>query len=760
MSLERRPGWRRGVRTGARVTMIMAVCLPLFAVTGAVAGAGMLLFGDLPGTVPEERPRIQAMPSTVYDGDGNQIGEFREFDLTLEMTPEDVPRVLKDAAVAAEDGRFWQHEGFDVEGLARAALANYREGDTVQGGSTITQQLIRERYLTRDQTVERKLNEIILAARFERDLAADLGSELEAKEEILFEYLDTVYFGAGAYGAAAAAETYFRKPVSELNLSEAATMAGVIPAPSRFSPREDLNTSEERRRTVLRRMLDEGFVTQEEYDDAIGQTLWPASQGDPPGPATVVHPPPLADSATYPYFVDYVRSYLLERYGPETVYRGGLEIHTTIDPELQGLAEAAVGGTLDGTEPPLEMSLVSVEPSTGFVKTLVGGRDFEDSQVNLALGGVYGMQPGSVFKVFTAAKALEEGMGPDTAYDSPSVLQIPGCGGTCSIQGGPGGSVDMARAVSSSVNTYFVQLIMDLGPDEVAELANRMGVSRITLDQEYNVGLTLGAFEVSPLDMAASFAVFANRGIRNDATPVAYVERHDGSMLEDNREREGVQAIHQGVADHSTEMMLGVVEGGTGTGASIGRPVAGKTGTSQANRDAWFAGYTPQLATAVWMGHRDEPQSLYNIQGYGQVFGGGLPASTFANFMGPAHEGLEVEEFPEPGMLPAPGGGERRIPLGAGVPALPRDCGGPCVQLNEPAQAPPGQPDDDDAEPDDGNGDAPDGEPDAQPQQGPDAPTQPQQGGQPNQGQGPQQPQQSPTTLQPLATLPDQDGDL
>lgn len=683
MGVERRPWWRRSWRTILRTGIITALCLPLFVVTGAISGAGMLLFGDLPGTVPEEKPRLQAMPSTVYDADGNQIGEFREFDLTLEMEPADVPRVLKDAVVAAEDSRFWRHEGFDVEGLARAALANYREGDTVQGGSTITQQLIRERYLTRDQTVERKLNEIILAARFERDLAAELGSELEAKEEILFEYLDTVYFGAGAYGAAAAAETYFRKPVAELTLSEAAIIAAVIPAPSRFSPRQDLTAAEERRRTVLRRMLDESFVTQAEFDEAIVQSLWPASQGDPPGPATVVHPPPMAESAQYPYFVDYVRSYLVERYGPEVLYRGGLEIHTTIDPGLQSLAQASVSETLDGTEPPVEMSLVSVEPSTGFVRALIGGRDFEQSQVNLALGGVYGMQPGSAFKSFTAAKALEQGMGPDTAYDSPSVLYVPGCGGECAIHGGPGGSVDMRRAMSASTNTYFSQLIMDVGADEVAELANRMGVSRITLDREYNIGLTLGAYEVSPLDMAAAFGVFANRGVKVDATPVAFVERPDGSLLEDNREREGEQVIHPSVADHSTDLMRGVVEGGTGTGAAIGRPVAGKTGTSQENRDAWFVGYTPQLATSVWMGHGDVPRPLRNIKGYGQVYGGGLPASTFASFMGPAHEPLPVEDFPEPGPLVAAGGGERRVPRGAGPSELPTDCGGPCVEIPE-----------------------------------------------------------------------------
>ena len=681
MSLERRPWWRRSLRGGVRVALVLVVCLPLLVVATAVSGASLLLFGDLPGTVPDPKPKVLAQPSIVYDALGNQIGEFREFDLTVQMAPEDVPQVLEDAVVAAEDNSYWEHQGFDVEGLARAALANYREGATVQGGSTITQQLVRERYLSRDRTVERKLNEIILATRFERDLADELGSERAAKEQILFEYLDTVYFGGGAYGAAAAAETYFRKPVSALTISESAVLAQLIPAPSKYGPRDNVVLAEQRRRNVLKSMLDLGMITQAQFDEAYDQVLWYSPLGVPPGPATVFHPPPQTTIGTHPYFLDYVRVYVTERYGTEVLYRGGLEIHTTLDPRLQDLAHAAVDQGLAGTEAPLELSLVSVEPATGHVKALIGGRDFNASQVNLALGGVTGMQPGSSFKAFTVAKALEEGYRPETAYFSPGVLYVPGCQGRCAIHGGAGGEITMRTATTNSINTYFAQLILDLGPNNVAELANRLGVTRITLDKEYNLGLTLGAFEVSPLDMAAGFSVFANHGIKADATPVAYAVRPDGTLLEDNRGPHGVRVLNAAVADTTTDLLTGPVERGTGRRADFGRPAAGKTGTAQDNRAAWFVGFTPQLSTAVWMGYSDTPKPLRGIGGFGEVYGGTIPAMTWRRFMEPAHEGLPVVEFPAPGPLPPPASGIRDVPKGLGLPEVPRDCSGSCYGI-------------------------------------------------------------------------------
>lgn len=698
MTVERRPRLRRTVRATGRIAAVLVIGLPLLLVGTASAGIGLLLFGNLPGTVPEENPREASQPSHVYDIFGNEIGVFREFDLTVPMTKENVPQVLKDAVIASEDRNFWTHRGIDPEGLFRAALTNYREGTVVQGGSTITQQYVKERYLTSERTISRKLNEAVLATRVERDLADELGSERAAKEEILFRYLDQTYFGGGAYGAGAAAQTYFRKDVTQLTLSEAALLAGIIPAPSKFGPRENFFLAEGRRQDVLKAMLDEEMITQAQFDEAFAQPVWYAGFGFTEGPVTLVHPAPSGGATAHHYFVDYVRRYLEDRYGHDLVIRGGLRIETTIDPFLQQKAEKAVSDNLRGTAYPLEMSLVSIEPSTGHVRAFVGGRDFNASQVNLGLGGSTGMQAGSSFKTFTVAAALESGFTPETIYPGGPYVE-PGCvmagGRPCPALGGAGGTMRSATAASS--NAYFVQLANDVGADKVAEMANRLGLSSwITLDREYTPRITLGQYSVSPLEMAAGNATLANHGVRPHVTPVLKVTKPDGTVLEDNSRPNGQQVLHPAIADTTTDLLRGVITGGTGRRADIGRPAAGKTGTADDYRAAWFAGYTPQLATAVWIGYADEPRPMYNIAGFGRVEGGSIPAKTWGEFMRAAHEGLPVIDFPVPGPLPPPrSDGDApapRRPNQRSVGTLPRDCGGPCVQspsLPPPAEPPP-----------------------------------------------------------------------
>jgi penicillin-binding protein 1A len=611
----------------------------------------------------------------VFDANGTLIGEFRQFDLTVPIQPTDVPDVVKDAVVAAEDRNFWEHDGLDAEGLTRAALANYEEGEVVQGGSTITQQYVKSRFLSGERSLERKLTEAILATRIEREMT---------KDEILFGYLDTTYFGAGAYGIGAPSESYFRKSVRDLTISEAALLAAVIPAPSRFEPLAQPFVAEARRVEVLEAMHEEGYITRDELETAKTETLWFAGLGVPDRPATVYHPPPRADAGSYPYFQDYVRTYLTEKYGEDLVFRGGLRIETTIDPNLQALADAAVANELEGTAPPLEMSLVSMDPSTGHVKALVGGRDWNASQVNLALGGTLGMQPGSAFKTFTLAAALERGYGPDTVYPAPGAWSPPGCSttGLKNYSGGGYGSLSLDAATRSSVNTVFLQLIYDIGPPNVAELANRVGLERIK-PEDYgpcNVSLTLGAGEVSPLEMAAGYSVFANHGVKAPATPVLRVTDAQGNVIEDNSAPQGEQVVNASVADWVTQIERGVITSGTGRRANFGRPASGKTGTADDYRAAWFVGYTPQLATAVWIGHSDIPRSLRGINGFSTVTGGSIPARVWKAFMEPAHEGLPVLDFPPPGPLPAPNGdlvirpSPRRAPI-----ELPRECGGVCA---------------------------------------------------------------------------------
>jgi penicillin-binding protein 1A len=671
--------------------VIVGVCVP------AAAGTAFwtLLRMDVPGALPTDtNPRVRSMPTTVVDADGNEIGEFRAFELTVPIRWRDIPQVLIDAVVAVEDRNFWEHDGVDPEAIVRAALTNFEEGDTVQGGSTITQQYVKNTYTTGERDLSRKLREALLATRLEREVG---------KAEILFRYLNSVYFGDGAYGIGAAAESYFRKPVSELTPSEAALLAGTIAAPARYGPRVNADVADERRILALRAMRDEGYLTRAEFRAARDEHIWFAPFGDPPGPATVVHPAPNDENHTlHPYFVDYVRRYLLARFDHRTVYRGGLRIETTIDPRLQIQAQQAVSETLDGTAPPLEMSLVTVDPASGYVRAMVGGRDFYANQVNLALGGSLGMQPGSSFKAFVLASAFEHGIGPEERYPAPSSISFPGCDGTCEIsnaEAGGGGTQDLRSATTHSTNTVFAQLINDVGPQAVAELANRVGVRSIDPEAtQYGVSLALGSYEVSPLEMAAGYSVFANRGIRVPVSPIRRVLDAEGRVLLDNTNPQGEQVIHQAVADNVTSLLEGVIAGGTGEAADIGRPAAGKTGTAQEYRAAWFVGYTPQLSTAVWMGYSDVPRPLVGIKGVGSVFGGTFPAQTWARFMRSALDGVPALPFAEPGPLPpptlapvptapAPPGAPPPPPPfepSAGAPMEPgviaSDCNGPCDQ--------------------------------------------------------------------------------
>ncbi|MEI7593171.1 MAG: transglycosylase domain-containing protein [Actinomycetes bacterium] len=707
----RRPITRRGLRTGVRVLLVVALGVPLMIGAAAASGFGSLLYGDLPGTVPEEHERVISRPSYVYDSTGAQIATFREFDLNLPMTKEDVPQVLKDAVIAAEDRKFWTHNGVDPEGLIRAAVTNYREGETVQGGSTITQQYVKNTYLSNERSVERKLNEAVLATRLERDLTQQLGSTRAAKEEILFRYLNTTYFGSGAYGAAAAAQSYFRTDVHDLSISQAAALVAIIPAPSKYGPRDDIGKAEQRRKEVLGEMRDQGSISDAQYEDAKAKVLWVDGFGTPSVPTTAVFGPPEKGAAQYPFFVDYVRRYLIDKYGEDAVYRGGLRVDTTIDPRLQGLAETAVTDVVNKARPdpaghPLGMALVSVEPSTGYVKAMVGGQDFATSQVNLALGGSTGFQPGSSMKPYTMAAALELGVTPETVFPAVGAWPVPGCRKTptnsCVINGEAAST--MAPAIAESSNTYFAELAYDIGPNNIARMANRLGAratpgAPIGIDAtrtNYAVGLTLGTSELSPLNQAVGFATFVNHGVRHDPTPVTRVTEPNGRVLENNANQPGTPVLNAAIADTVTDLLRGPVTFGTASRslADFGRPAAGKTGTTQNNADAWFVGFTPQLSTAVWLGHTDGINTLVGF-GSGPVFGGTVPAATWKAFMKPALEGVAPLDFVIPGALPAPGGGglDQGAPLDSGarranelnVPDLPRDCGGPCIAADAPA---------------------------------------------------------------------------
>ncbi len=639
---------RLGMRTLGRsivLLVVTAVMVPL--VTGGTVLAA-LLFLPLPASLPPARPGVEALVSRIYDINGNEIGVFRQFDSTKPVGRADIPEVLKQAVIAAEDRRFYEHSGVDVWGTARALWADVRSQEVLQGGSTITQQYVKNAYVGDERSLSRKVREAVVASQLDRQVD---------KDEILFRYLERIYLGEGAYGVGAAAETYFHKAVSDLSVSEAALLAGLIPAPSRYEPRGNPALAEEKRMFVLDAMLAEAMITPEQHAEAALQRVWLASADatPPAGGATVVHPREQAETP-YPYFVDYLQRYLDLRYGEDAVYQQGLRIYTTLDPRIQEEAERSVGETLSGTEPPLEMSLVAVEPLTGFVKGLVGGRDFASSRVNLALGaagGGSGRQPGSSFKPFVLARALETGVSPTRTYSGRSPLAI-GDYNAQNYGGDSYGRVDLRTATSKSINTAYVQLINDVGVQETMELAKRMGISTSDYREGFHgLSIALGSLDVSPLDMASAFGVFAARGERAEPTPVVRVLDTEGNVLEDNAEPERSRVLEEITADNVNQILQGVLEaGGTAGDNGIDRPAAGKTGTAQDNGNAWFVGYTPTLSTSVWMGYSDAPRPMRDIGGVrGGITGGSLPATTWESFMRGALADVPVTDFTEPAPI-------------------------------------------------------------------------------------------------------------
>ncbi len=630
------------------VLRLLAALAIAVVVVPPVAGAvvvGTLVKAPLPvGQLPAEKATLTAEPSTVFDASGRQIGLFRGFDQTVEVKRSEIPQNLKDAVVAIEDQRFWVHDGVDFEGIARAARTNLEVGGIAQGGSTITQQFVKNVYLSGEQTIERKVEEALLATEVEKRMS---------KDEILFGYLTSSYYGSGAYGIGAAAEIYFDKPVTELDISEAATLAGVVQAPSRLSPYVDREAAEERRRLVLQAMLDQDLITEEQYEREVQRRLWSIEDGDlPGGSVTTLVPRPAKGAIHAPYFVDYVEAELVERLGPDLVYNGGLVVETTLMPELQDAAETAVAKRLRNTEYPVEMASATIDPSTGHIVSMVGGRDYEASQVNLAIGGSTGFQPGSSFKPIVMAAAFSLGLGPETEYPAPATWDVPGCSGNqCTVSNYDHrgrGDISLRSAMHASVNTVFVQLVLDVTIGRTVALARDLGLARLDPDRTYGASLALGAAESSPLEMASAYGTFANRGIRVAPTGLLRVIDSSGNVLIDNRARPGDRVVEEVVADNVTDVLVGVIEQGTGKAANIGRPAAGKTGTAQAYRAAWFVGYTPDYATAVWMGHADRLAPLRNVNGVGNVTGGSHPAVAWAEIMRSAHEGLEQREFPEP----------------------------------------------------------------------------------------------------------------
>jgi penicillin-binding protein 1A len=674
--------------------LLVAVITPI--VCAAVV-LGSLIFLPLPATLPTPKAGLESQSSHVYDSTGAEIAVFKQFDTSIPVQPSDIPQVMKDAVITSEDRDFYTHGGVDLSATIRALWEDINNKKVVQGGSTITQQYVKLAFTGSERTLSRKIREAILASQLDRQMD---------KDEILYRYLSAAFYGEGAYGVGAAAQTYFRKPVNQLTASEAALLASVLPAPSLYSPRDHPETAEQRRTYVLDLMYALGKIDYDTVMTSKAEHLWLVSQGEPPGPATLVYPPEIAASAQ-PWFTNYVHSWLEEHLPGCTlgscpmIESGGLKVYTTLDPAMQQAAEEEVARTMGNNDLSLQMALTSVEPPTGYVRAMVGGRDFSYSQVNTALAQ---RQTGSSFKPFILAEAFEQGIQPTSVW-SGAPLQI----GNTTIQNYGGavyGSLDLYHGTWSSVNAVYARLILAVGVEKAMQMATRLGAPMPAYDPAvYGASVALGAVEVSPLNMASAFGVFANHGARAEPTPVLQVLDQEGKVIIDNtKEVKTAQVVSPVVADNVTDVLKGVILSGTASGRGIDRPAAGKTGTAQDAANAWFVGYTPTLSTSVWIGHLEcgaGPQcAMRGINGVREVTGGTLPAMTWQRYMKRALANVAVTDFAEPAPIQtyadaakraARGGfdpGARQYPTGApAIGGFVSDIAAPDVSA--PTSAPP-----------------------------------------------------------------------
>ncbi|MBK5211341.1 MAG: PBP1A family penicillin-binding protein [Coriobacteriia bacterium] len=558
-----------------------------------------------------------ARPTTIYSSDGKLLArlylENREVISIDKMSP-----YVLNATVAVEDERFYKHHGVDFVGIMRSVFSIM--GGTRQGGSTITQQYIRNTILrdeATDMSLRRKVREAYLALQIEK---------VYTKKEILSMYLNTVYFGEGAYGIQAAAQTYFSKNANKLTIAQAAMLAGLPQRPSGTSPFDNPDGALSRRNQVLRRMLSNNYLTKAEYDKALAEKISPKRSKEPTN-----------GIYAYPYFVAQVKKDLQKKFSKGTVFEGGLKVVTTLDTKMQKSAEKAVKKEIGKKGP--EGALVAIEPSTGEVKALVGGRSYTKNQFNMATQAH--RQAGSSFKTFTLAAAIDDGMSPSIMVDSSSPATIPTTPPWIvhNSEGQGHGMISLASATYSSVNAVYARVCYALGAEKVVKMAHKLG---ITTKLKAYPSITLGAQNVTPLEMASGYATLADNGVYNTPTFIKTVTDREGKNIY-RYTPENKRVISASVAATTTKVLRGVVTGGTGTQARLsGRQVAGKTGTSQKNRDVWFCGYTPQLATAIWVGY---PQEKTIIMNGSLAFGGSVCGPIFHDFMTVALEGMPAVAF-------------------------------------------------------------------------------------------------------------------
>jgi len=607
-----------------------------FAAAIAYAVAAAALAAGCSYTPTPVVPQIpaNAQSSKIFAADGTLITTLHGPENRIEVPLTRISQPMQQAVIAIEDERFYSHHGVDIRAIVRAARSNAEAGTVEQGGSTITQQLVKNTLLTSGKTLDRKIQEAALAWQLE---------DHYSKERILEIYLNTVYFGNGAYGVEAAAEQYFAKPIDQIGIVESATIAGLIQAPNDYDPIAHPNEALTRRNTVLDKMAELGDITPAEHNFGVAAPLG-------------IVPTPTADRYPAAHFVDEVKNFVENdpRFGatPEArrdlLYEGGLRIYTTIDLPLQAAAEAAVAQVMPAGGP--QAALVSLDPQSGQVRAMVGGSDYFGSspsaQFNLAMGK--GRGTGSAFKPIVLATALAQGIPLSEVLTAPPsiTLAIPGSRTPWNVhnadpgEGAPGGT-DLVEGTVHSFNTLFAQLILQVGTKNAIDMAHRMG---ITTPLEAVPAAVLGSNDVQPLEMASVYGTLANHGVHVDPIMITRITRADGAVLYEDMHQQ-TKAMDASVADTVTSVLQQVIVRGTGTAAQLDRPAAGKTGTGEDYKNAWFCGYTPTLSTAVWVGYPQSEVQMTPPSTSITVYGGTWPAQIWQRFMTAATAGTPAADF-------------------------------------------------------------------------------------------------------------------
>ena len=617
--------WKRKDDAGKRRRKIRKLRLLTLLLVLGVLGFGAFVFGvvtaiaeEIPKLDPAYQQRI-SKNGFIYSSDGKRVlAVLRGAESRVIVPSDEITPVMKQAIVAIEDRRFFEHRGVDLHAIFRAVWADITSGNVVQGGSTITQQFIKNAYVHSAPSISRKLKEAALAWQLEQRWS---------KDRILTAYLNTIYFGNGAYGIQQAAQTYFHDGAQALTLPEAALLAGMPQNPSRYDPVTNPTEAAARRGEVVRAMYHQGDITAEELHTATSAAL--------PSPGSVRLP---GTSGPAQYFVNYVKQQLVDRCGSSQVFGGGLRVTTTIDLRLQQLAQYAISKWLTHPGGP-SAALVAIDPRNGEVKAMIGGDNFRESQFNLAVQGE--RQPGSSFKPFVLATALEDGISPVTEFDSRPVEINTGdrIWVVHNYEGSYIGRANLSTATTYSDNSIYAQLTDLVGPGSVARTAHEMGITS-PLKHYFSIGL--GAQAVNPLEMARAFATFANGGYRidgaitgNHARAVVSIGGEASGGCSGENKSEARRAISPTTAKTVNSILQHVVMEGTGKRAQLsdGRQVAGKTGTTENYGDAWFVGYTPQLVTAVWVGYPDKLRPMVTQFNGTPVAGGTYPALIWKAFM-------------------------------------------------------------------------------------------------------------------------------